>query len=124
MRTSAEGNVKMMYPMISGLEELNQANALVEQCKAELRAEKIPFIALDSDPARVRDAAAAGEQVVFGDAARREVLVAAGVMAATAPQAAELSIKVTLPEIAANGPRPPNRPYVAIWLRNRYQKRW
>ena len=32
-----------MYPMISGLDELNQANALVEKCKAELRAEKIPF---------------------------------------------------------------------------------
>jgi len=43
LRASAEGNVKMMYPMISGLEELNQANALVEKCKAELRAEKIPF---------------------------------------------------------------------------------
>jgi phosphotransferase system enzyme I (PtsI) len=33
----------MMYPMISGLDELNQANALVERYKAELRAEKIPF---------------------------------------------------------------------------------
>jgi phosphotransferase system enzyme I (PtsI) len=43
LRASAEGNVKMMYPMISGLEELNQANALVEECKAGLRAEKIPF---------------------------------------------------------------------------------
>ncbi len=43
LRASAEGNIKMMYPMISGLDELNQANALVEQCKAELRAEKIPF---------------------------------------------------------------------------------
>ncbi len=43
LRASAEGNIKMMYPMISGLEELNQANALVEKCKAELRAEKIPF---------------------------------------------------------------------------------
>jgi phosphotransferase system enzyme I (PtsI) len=43
LRASAEGNVKMMYPMISGLDELNQANVLVEQCKAELRAEKIPF---------------------------------------------------------------------------------
>ncbi len=43
LRASAEGNVKMMYPMISGLDELNQANALVEQCKGELRAEKIPF---------------------------------------------------------------------------------
>jgi phosphotransferase system enzyme I (PtsI) len=43
LRASAEGNIKMMYPMISGLDELNQANALVEKCKAELRAENIPF---------------------------------------------------------------------------------
>ena len=43
LRASAEGNVKMMYPMISGLDELNQANALVEECKAELRVENIPF---------------------------------------------------------------------------------
>jgi phosphoenolpyruvate-protein phosphotransferase (PTS system enzyme I) len=43
LRASAEGNVKMMYPMISGLDELNQANAFVEKCKDELRAEKIPF---------------------------------------------------------------------------------
>jgi phosphotransferase system enzyme I (PtsI) len=43
LRASAECNVKMMYPMISGLDELNQANTLVEKCKAELRAEKIPF---------------------------------------------------------------------------------
>jgi phosphotransferase system enzyme I (PtsI) len=43
LRASTEGNIKMMYPMISGLDELNQANAFVEKCKAELRAEKIPF---------------------------------------------------------------------------------
>ena len=43
LRASAEGNVKMMYPMISGLDELNQANALVEQCKSGLRAKNIPF---------------------------------------------------------------------------------
>jgi phosphotransferase system enzyme I (PtsI) len=43
LRASAEGNVKMMYPMISGLDELNQANALVEKCKVELRAKGIPF---------------------------------------------------------------------------------
>jgi phosphoenolpyruvate-protein phosphotransferase (PTS system enzyme I) len=43
LRASAEGNVKMMYPMVSGLDELLQANALVEKCKAELRAKKIPF---------------------------------------------------------------------------------
>ena len=43
LRASASGNVRMMYPMISGVDELNQANAHVEKCKAELRAEKIPF---------------------------------------------------------------------------------
>ena len=43
LRASIEGNVKMMYPMISGLEELKQANALVEEYKTELRQEKIPF---------------------------------------------------------------------------------
>jgi phosphotransferase system enzyme I (PtsI) len=43
LRASAEGNIKMMYPMISGLDELNRANAHVEECKAELRAENIPF---------------------------------------------------------------------------------
>jgi phosphoenolpyruvate-protein phosphotransferase (PTS system enzyme I) len=43
LRASAEGNIKMMYPMISGVEELNEANALVEEYKAELREEKLPF---------------------------------------------------------------------------------
>ena len=43
LRASAEGNVKMMYPMISGLDELNQTNALVEEYKAELRREGVPF---------------------------------------------------------------------------------
>ena len=47
-----------------------------------LEQESIPFIALDVDPQRIREAAAAGESVVFGDAARREVLVAAGLMRA------------------------------------------
>ena len=43
LRASAAGNVKMMYPMISGLDELASANALLEECKAELRAARIPF---------------------------------------------------------------------------------
>ena len=43
LRASAEGNIKMMYPMISGLDELNQANALVAKCREELRAEGVPF---------------------------------------------------------------------------------
>jgi CPA2 family monovalent cation:H+ antiporter-2 len=43
-----------------------------------LHEEKIPFIALDIDPSRVREAASAGENVVYGDAGRRVVLKAAG----------------------------------------------
>src|ERR1043166_7271103 len=43
LRASADGNVKMMYPMISGLDELIQANALVEEYKEELRKEGVPF---------------------------------------------------------------------------------
>jgi CPA2 family monovalent cation:H+ antiporter-2 len=49
-----------------------------------LEQESIPFIALDVDPQRIHEAAAAGESVVFGDAARREVLVAAGLLRANA----------------------------------------
>jgi CPA2 family monovalent cation:H+ antiporter-2 len=44
-----------------------------------LEAEKIPFIALDHDPRRVRAAAQAGDNVVFGNSTRAEVLMAAGV---------------------------------------------
>jgi phosphotransferase system enzyme I (PtsI) len=43
LRASAEGNVKVMYPMISGVDELTQANALVEEYKAELAKEGVPF---------------------------------------------------------------------------------
>jgi phosphotransferase system enzyme I (PtsI) len=43
LRASVEGNVQMMYPMISGIDELNQANAMLEEFKAELRGEGIPF---------------------------------------------------------------------------------
>ncbi|HEX4779341.1 MAG TPA: cation:proton antiporter, partial [Usitatibacter sp.] len=49
-----------------------------------LEREKLSVMALDSDPERVREAAAAGDSVVFGDAARREVLVAAALSRAAA----------------------------------------
>ncbi|MBK8336209.1 MAG: cation:proton antiporter [Sterolibacteriaceae bacterium] len=44
-----------------------------------LEQEEITYIALDLDPERVKEASAAGETVVFGDAARRETLTAAGI---------------------------------------------
>ncbi len=43
LRASALGNVRMMYPLISGLGEVRQANALLAECKAELRAEGKDF---------------------------------------------------------------------------------
>ena len=49
-----------------------------------LEQEDIEYVALDLDPDRVREAAAAGDSVVYGDAARRETLIAAGLMRAAA----------------------------------------
>ncbi len=37
LRAAAVGNVRLMYPMISSLQELRSANALLEECKEELR---------------------------------------------------------------------------------------
>jgi CPA2 family monovalent cation:H+ antiporter-2 len=49
-----------------------------------LEPERIPYMALDLDPDRVRQAAAAGRSVVFGDAARLQSLMAAGLARASA----------------------------------------
>lgn len=43
LRASAEGNIRMMYPMISCLDELLEANTLVDSYREELRAEGKPF---------------------------------------------------------------------------------
>jgi phosphotransferase system enzyme I (PtsI) len=71
LRASAHGNVKLMYPMISGLEELKQANALVEEYKAELRNEGVPFNeqlevgAMIEIPSAALSADALGKRVKF-----------------------------------------------------------
>lgn len=44
-----------------------------------LRLQQVPFIALDTDVVRVREAAAAGDNVFFGDPVRRDILHAAGI---------------------------------------------
>jgi len=49
-----------------------------------LEPEGIPYMALDLDPDRVRQAAAAGDSVVFGDASRLQALMAAGLARASA----------------------------------------
>jgi phosphotransferase system enzyme I (PtsI) len=43
LRASAFGNVKIMFPMISGLPELRDAKAVLEECRAELRGERVDF---------------------------------------------------------------------------------
>lgn len=43
LRASAYGSVQLMYPMISGVEELVRANAILEECKAELRSKSVAF---------------------------------------------------------------------------------
>lgn len=43
LRASAEGNVKIMYPMISCYGEVEKANALVTEYRDELKAEGLPF---------------------------------------------------------------------------------
>jgi CPA2 family monovalent cation:H+ antiporter-2 len=59
-----------------------------------LEQEAIAYIALDLDPDRVHRAAAAGHQVVYGDATRLQSLVAAGLSRATA-------VVVTYPDTAS-----------------------
>jgi monovalent cation:H+ antiporter-2, CPA2 family len=49
-----------------------------------LDAEGVRYVALDLDTERVREAALAGDKVVFADCSRREALIAAGVLRAAA----------------------------------------
>jgi phosphotransferase system enzyme I (PtsI) len=43
LRASVHGNVKLMYPLISGILELRQANDILEETRDELRREGVPF---------------------------------------------------------------------------------
>ncbi|ATC65918.1 phosphoenolpyruvate--protein phosphotransferase [Nibricoccus aquaticus] len=43
LRASAHGKVQLMYPMISGSEELARANAVLEECRAELKKDGVAF---------------------------------------------------------------------------------
>ena len=43
LRAGSEGNVRMMFPMITTLEEFSAARSLVDECISELEAEGLPF---------------------------------------------------------------------------------
>jgi phosphotransferase system enzyme I (PtsI) len=43
LRASTFGDLKIMYPMVSGVEELEAANVLLDECRGQLRAEGVAF---------------------------------------------------------------------------------
>lgn len=43
LRASVYGNLRIMYPMISSLQELQEANQILEEVKQELQKKQIPF---------------------------------------------------------------------------------
>ncbi|MCG3203506.1 MAG: Phosphoenolpyruvate-protein phosphotransferase [Elusimicrobia bacterium] len=43
LRASVDGKIKIMYPMVSGLDELRAANSLLQEVKSEMRSSLIPF---------------------------------------------------------------------------------
>ena len=65
-----------------------------------LEREHIPYMALDLDPDRVRQAAAAGDSVVFGDACRLQALMAAGLARASAVVVTYLDVPAALKVLA------------------------
>ena len=77
-----------------------------------LESEGIPYMALDLDPDRVRQAAAAGNSVVFGDATRLQALKAAGLARAAAVAVTYLDTPAALKVLAHARTHAPHVPVV------------
>ncbi len=77
-----------------------------------LEREGIPYIALDLDPDRVRQATAAGDSVVFGDAARMQALVAAGLSRASAVVVTYLDVPGAMKVLACSRSHAPQVPVI------------
>ena len=77
-----------------------------------LEREGIPYIALDLDPDRVRQAAAAGDSVVFGDAARLQALMAAGLARASAVVVTYLDVPGALKVLDVSRSHAPQVPVI------------
>ena len=92
------------HVLICGYGRSGQAMARV------LTQEGVPYIALDLDPDRVRQAQAAGQAVAFGDAAKPQALIAAGLNRASAVAITYLdthSVLQVLTTIRAHAPQLP-----------------
>jgi CPA2 family monovalent cation:H+ antiporter-2 len=77
-----------------------------------LEREKIPYMALDLDPDRVRLASAAGHSVVYGDASRLQALMAAGVVRARAVVITYLDIAGSLKVLSHIKEHAPQTPVI------------
>jgi len=77
-----------------------------------LEREGIPYLALDLDPDRVHQAAAAGDSVVFGDAARLQALMAAGLARASAVVVTYLDVPGALKVLANTRAHAPQVPVI------------
>ena len=77
-----------------------------------LEQENIPYIALDLDPDRVRQATAAGDSVVFGDAARLQALMAAGLARASAVVVTYLEVPGAMKILAHTRAHAPQVPVI------------
>ena len=77
-----------------------------------LEREGIAYLALDLDPDRVRQAAAAGDSVVFGDAARLQALMAAGLARASAVVVTYLGVPAALKVLANTRAHAPQVPVI------------
>ena len=77
-----------------------------------LERENIPYMALDLDPDRVRQAAAAGDSVVFGDAGRLQALIAAGLVRASAVVVTYLDVPAALKVLANARAHAPHVPVI------------
>ncbi len=77
-----------------------------------LERENIPYMALDLDPDRVRQAAAAGDSVVFGDAARLQALMASGLARASAVVITYLDVPSTIKVLANTRGHAPQVPVI------------
>jgi len=77
-----------------------------------LEGEKIPYMALDLDPDRVRQATAAGNSVAYGDAARLQALMAAGLGRASAVVITYLDVPGALKVLANVRAHAPHVPVI------------
>ena len=77
-----------------------------------LEAQGIPYMALDTDPDRVRQAAAAGHSVAFGDAGRLQALMAAGLARSSAVVITYLDIPAALKVLGNTRTHAPQVPVV------------